>query len=229
MLLLAALAGFGTARAEAPAPPLRTWEGDVLLLGDSLMKAGVAPGIKRGLGRSGLGAEILAKPSTGLTRDDFFDWPKAAREKLAARKYAAAVVLFGTNDCQSMKHGGKELRFGTEAWREAYRARVRGMLDILCEGGRKVVWVGLPPMRPAGFDKRIRELNGLVEKEVAARGACAAYLPLAEVVGDAQGRYTDRRKVAGRNQRVRDGDGIHLSAVGAEAAAAAALDTLENL
>lgn len=229
MLLIAALADLGAARAEAPVPPLRSWEGDVLLLGDSLMKAGVAPGIKRGLGRSGLAAEILAKPSTGLTREDFFDWPKAAREKLAARKYGAAVVLFGTNDCQSMKQGGKELRFGTEAWRDAYRTRVRGMLDILCEGGRKVVWIGLPPMRPAGFDRRIGELNGLVEKEVAARSACAEYLPLAGVVGDARGRYTDRRKIAGRNQRVRDGDGIHLSAVGAEAAAVAALDALDSL
>lgn len=186
-----------------------------LLLGDSLMRNGVAPALKEKLEqRFGGAVDNKAKSASGLSRPDFYDWPKTAAGLLKDGRYKTAIILIGANDCQSIKDAaGKNMAFDTPGWREAYTQRVKGMATLLCENGRKAYWLGLPPMQKAGFDKRIRRLEEIVIETLAASGSCVKHVPTREALS-AGGMYAARLQVRKAHVKVREEDGIHISQAG---------------
>jgi hypothetical protein len=195
---------------EPPVP------GPILLIGDSMMKVGVGPVLKRTLAEKfGTRVELDAKSSTGLARPDFYDWPQHAEKALSKDDYRTIVAILGTNDCQALTHKGKRLQYGTPGWKEAYQARLRGLIETLCQSGRRLIWLGLPPMKMSGFNKRIADLNDLIESETR-QHACATYVPTRRALGDARGAFVATRAFGPRKLPVRDPDGIHVTAHGGE-------------
>jgi hypothetical protein len=186
------------------------------LIGDSLMKNGVAPVLKKAIEAKipGEVVENKARSATGLARPDYYDWPKTAKELLAGKKFETVVMLVGANDCQGIKDDkGKALRFDSPEWRAVYGERIKAMAALFCEDGRKAYWLGLPPMEKAGFDKRIKSLDQFIGETLAASGSCVKYLPVAEVLGN-NGKFVSRLTVGKQKLRVREPDGIHITPVG---------------
>ena len=191
----------------AAAPPT-----GVLLIGDSLMKVGVAPVLTKALAERTPGpVENKAKSATGLVRPDFYNWPVVARDLLKDGRFSTVVMFIGANDCQGMKDdSGVSRRFDSPEWRAVYAARVKAMAELLCEGGRKAYWLGLPPMQKAAFDRRIRRLDAFISDTLAASGTCVAYIPVKDTLGT-KGKFAERLTVDKQRVRVRSEDGIHIT------------------
>jgi hypothetical protein len=213
-------AAYGAATPAAPtavAPAgAKARGGGLLLLGDSMMRIGIGPALKESLAAA-LDPPILlhAKSATGLSRPDAFDWTGELAKLLSQSRFALAVVSLGSNDGQDMPLAKRQVaRFGTPEWRALYGARLDGFLAQLCAGVDRVVWLGLPPMRNAKLNARVTELNGVIEAATTKPGGCASFVPIASALADAHGRYTPFLKVQKRRVKIRENDGVHITASG---------------
>jgi hypothetical protein len=201
-------------RTPTAAAPLRLWVG-----GDSIV---------RDFGESVLrlaAPDPLFEPvlhyeiSTGLTRPDYFDWPEALVDDMAATDPEVVVIMFGANDGQGIvtADGTAIQQVSDPAWDDEYALRVGAVMDLLHEDeDRLVYWVLQPPMRDGGFDARIDIINAVYEREAEARPwiEIVATEPL---IGDSNGGYADNLPgPGGAVADLRQGDGIHLSRAGAD-------------
>lgn len=194
----------------------------ILLAGDSLMAVGLAPGLMQGTtGASEFKLLRGYRSATGLSRPDYFDWPKALDRLLTKHHPRCVVVAMGGNDAQGFRQDKKVLHFGTPAWDEAYRGRVEALLTISRKHGAPLLWLSAPKMRSSAFSTSMARLNRLV-LEAIAKVKGSAYLDLNPFITDAKGEfaaYLDDAK--GRPQRIRTEDGVHLTDVAGRRLAAA--------
>jgi hypothetical protein len=155
-----------------------------------------------------------AKPSSGLARPDFFDWPAEVERQVADFKPDATVLLFGGNDGQSLFMGAKAkpkwLAWGADGWTEEYRRRIQRIVSTLSPAGQTVVWLGMPPVRLPKLQGRIDRLNDLYE---AAMGA-APHLNFVDTspwLVDEDRNYVNAITHDGRRILLRGEDGVHLT------------------
>ena len=210
---------------DAPAPAANgPTEVTILLVGDSMMQVGLAPGIAAAYARDPH-VRVLREThvGTGLSRPDVYDWPGTLAHTLGKQKPRFVVATFGGNDAQDIRVDGRLIPFGTERWDATYVARVHDFLTELTHDGADVLWIGLPPMRAEDFSERVAKLNDLVVQ--ASRG-----MPHVEfldatplVTGDDHAFATYLPAPGGGLVQVRQEDGIHLSAAGGARVAAGAV------
>src|SRR4029077_4163432 len=118
---------------------------------------------------------------------------------------------------------------GDPAWTREYRRRVGAMMDVMTEGGRRVIWVGMPPMQNPKLDKGMRAVNAAYAAEAKERPS-VVYVDLYDLLGGEGGAgYTDSMVFHGVRQVVRLTDEIHLNGVGSTVAADAILRQLRVL
>ena len=205
------------ATAPAPAAPKHK----ILILGDSMIAGAVGLYLENGL-RKVDGHEVRrkGKSSTGLARPDFFSWPKEARAQVEAFPPEAVVVMFGGNDVQGLHMGkkGEWITWPEPGWPIEYARRVNEFADIVAPNGEPLFWIGMPVMRPEKFHVRVQRVNTIFRAEMAIRPG-GHFIDIWRLLADADGDYTDRLDVdgvpGGKTERVRAGDGIHLSVAGA--------------
>jgi hypothetical protein len=154
-----------------------------------------------------------ARPATGLSRPDYFDWPAQLARDISASRPELIMVMLGGDDAQPFEVDGHAVAQGTDEWRAVYSARVTAFMDEACTEGRTVLWLGLPVMKDDSFSARMRELNTLFA--AAARG-CVHFAETWSLFSDAAGRYAPfLADESGRMQAMRQLDGIHFSVAGA--------------
>jgi len=159
------------------------------------------------------------KSSTGLARPDFFSWQKEAAAQLEAFTPDAVITMFGGNDVQGLYMGkGEWITWPEPGWPAAYARRVNAFADLVAPDGRPLFWIGMPVMRPEKFHVRVQRVNTIYRAEMAIRPG-AHFIDIWRLLADADGGYTDRLDIdglpGGKSERVRAGDGIHLSVAGA--------------
>lgn len=203
--------------------PLRIW-----VVGDSLTEQ-LGPALRdlaAGTGRAATEHELHY--SSGLSRLDFFDWPARLDVIEEASDPDVWVVMFGANDAQSIRVGGRHLEFGTPEWDAAYRRRVAGVMAGLSSNAQQVVWVGQPVMRTAGFAQRMAHLDELYRSE-AARHPDVTFLDTWELFAGPDGAYAAYLPGSdGRPALMRLGDGIHLTRPGGEHLATRVFDVIDQ-
>ena len=218
-----------TAPASAPTAPR------FLLVGDSMMRVGVAQALAKALAEQ-KGATVVtrAKSATGLARPDAFDWPGTLATEFANDHFDGVVVYLGANDGQALYskapvHGQKALPipFDDPSWEKAYRARVGELVEFLCHRANGVWWLELPPMRLGKYNGRMTTLANIHASEVGKRAPCGRFVAVAREFQDPQGRFTVTKKVAGKRLRLRDDDGVHFSAAGGRLVAEQVLKALD--
>ncbi len=185
------------------------------MIGDSLAYR-VSQGLSSALAdRPDIAVSNLARDLSGLTRDDYFDWPAASR-KLAdgTQKTDAAVILLGINDIQPMRAQGGTLEPLGDAWRAAYGARVEAMVAPLLAKHIPVFWVSLPPMHDDKFDAQAIALNEIFREH--AEKAGAKYIDIWDAFADADGKFTYfGADSEGQNAKLRTGaDGVYFTQAG---------------
>lgn len=213
----------GVLRTPTRTKPLRVWVG-----GDSMTqvfgRALVDDMRDTGLMKATLDYRI----STGLSRPDFFDWPRHLRYEVDKLEPEAIVIMFGANDGQDVEYRGRVLKFGTPAWDRLYHERVGEAMDIAMNGGfTKVYWVGQPIVRSDDFDGVLSRMNGIYAAEAAERPQLT-YIPTRDLFADKDGKYADYLRDGGKLTLMRQEDGIHLSLAGGDRLSAHILDIVER-
>jgi uncharacterized protein len=156
-----------------------------------------------------------AHESSGLVRDDFYDWFKVANDLATAKdKLDYVVILIGINDQQILKDGADSLDPLSDKWREAYGQRVERLVAPFAAAHVPVAWVGLPPMRNERFSADVVKLNELYKER--AEKAGAHYIDIWDAFADENGEYDAYGPdIDGQNAKLRGADGIHLTKAGA--------------
>jgi hypothetical protein len=221
--VLAAFALPRASRADEPvadAPTDPSARKKILIVGDSMIAGGLGLFLENGL-RKVHGHEVRrkGKSSTGLARPDFFSWPKEAQAQLASFTPDAVVAMFGGNDVQGLYMGkGAWVTWPEPEWPVEYARRVNAFADLVAPDGRPLFWIGMPVMRPEKFHVRVQRVNTIYRAEMAIRPG-ARFIDIWRLLADADGNYSDRIDIdglpGGKTERVRAGDGIHLSVAGA--------------
>jgi uncharacterized protein len=200
-------------RTPTAAHPLR-----VYLAGDSIMHDAGNAFLDVASGNPLLAPTLHYENATGLTRPDFFDWPSAVAADAERLHPDAVFLLFGGNDAQGLvtPDGSVVQDLSDPAWQAEYRRRVGAVMDELQADGRRVYWIGLPPMRSPRFDAHAAIMS-TVYREAAASRPWVTYLDIVPLFGDERGHYVDRKPDAsGTEVSVRKDDGVHFNAAGAD-------------
>ena len=209
-----------TTASEAAGQPIT-----ILVVGDSLAAQ---------LGRSLVGAfagdpvvQVLnrGRASTGLVRDDFYDWPAALDRLLAQYDIDIAVVSVGMNDRQAITAGGAiHPRFG-DSWHRLYGERVDRMMQRLAGAGIPAYWMGMPASGGPAFSRGMQTINAVFEARAAANRV--TFVPTWDLTTDSAGNYTPYGQDAeGRARRMRDADGFHFTRFGSRVLTARLLDAM---
>jgi hypothetical protein len=204
----------GPATAENPAT--------VFIVGDS--DAGTfGPYLQTLLDGTGVvETQLDYKVSSGLARPDFFDWPAEIDRKLPEVNPDIVVATFGGNDAQGLAVGSGEFIVGdpvaNEAeWTEEYQERVGAAMDQLTEGGRTLIWVGIPNDDNPDVTARMA-IQDQAAKAAAAERPEVIFIDTWKRFSGRDGGWAefviDPRDGEGKD--VRADDGFHLNQTGAE-------------
>ena len=147
------------ARPAPPVAPVRPVRGRLLVAGDSLaFYLGKQLGAARGARPTGL----ESRHSSGLARQEYFDWVGFARREVASSAPGGVVLFLGGNDCQPIRAGwtGRWTSVGTAAWAAEYRRRAAELMRAFgSDGARPVYWIGLPIAKKPDIASCYRMLN----------------------------------------------------------------------
>jgi hypothetical protein len=160
---------------------------------------------------------------TGLVRDDYWDWFRHSAAAMAALDPDVAVFMVGGNDGQPLLIRGSYAKAGTPAWTREYTRRVAGIMDVLAAGGRRVVWIGMPPMRDPGLNASARRVDAIFRREARRRPA-VTYVDAYALFSGPGGRYADR--IGDVSMRL--SDGVHLNVAGSQRLAARVLEAVRT-
>lgn len=207
----------GQTRPE-PERGLRT----LLVTGDSLAQPLDSVLARRLAG--GDGTQVIRDPrvGTGISKTDLLDWGKLSARQTAQDTPDAIVVFIGANEGFSID----DIDCCGADWAAAYATRARTMMNTYRRDGDALVyWLTLPLPR----DEQRQEIATVVNASV--RAAAAAYRSQVRVLDMTElftpdGQYRDDMEVDGRQELVREADGIHLNETGSELAADAVLNAL---
>jgi len=162
------------------------------------------------------------KVSSGLARPDFFDWPAEIDRKLPEVNPDIVVATFGGNDAQGLAVGNGDFIIGdpvaNEAeWTEEYQQRVGEVMDQLMEGGRTLIWVGIPNDDNPDVTARMA-IQDRAAKAAAAKRPDVIFIDTWKRFSGRDGNWAefviDPRDGEGKD--VRADDGFHLNQTGAE-------------
>lgn len=156
-----------------------------------------------------------ARDLSGLVRNDYFDWPKAARDMIAAKtKIDVVVIMIGINDLQPLKESGETIDPLTDKWRAAYAQRVENLVTPFHDANIPVLWVGLPSMQDERINSEVIALNA-IDREHAEK-AGGTYIDIWDAFADQNGQYVAfGPDVDGQNSKLRSGpNGLYLTQAG---------------
>ncbi len=227
--------------AAAPKPPAVPPTHFVAVLGDSLGQI-LASGLDDALSdRPDVGVLHKARDSTGLVREDFYNWPKAVEELLAPDKSVAdkpgasekpgatdkvgaktipshekidvAVMMIGANDRQSLSENGKTYESDSDEWTAIYTRRAMAVAEAFKKKNIPLIWVGVPITKSDDFADDMAALNDIY-REVAAKTG-ATFVDTWEAFSDDNGDFSAfGPDINGQTVRLRSADGIHFTKAG---------------
>jgi uncharacterized protein len=185
----------------------------VLVVGD-FVAGSLGDGLKVAFETTpGIAIETRASGSSGLVRDDYFDWPKILPDYIAELKPAAIVISIGANDRQLMRIGDINEKFRTDRWTEEYRRRVNTLATLARKDKLPVFWVGMPPFQSSAMTADMVTFNGIYREE--AEKAGGQFIDIWDGFVDENGKFVlTGSDINGQQVRLRGSDGINLTKAG---------------
>ncbi len=185
----------------------------VVMAGDSTA-IGVGDRLKVAVGDDPtLDVDVEGKVATGLTRSDYFNWGARTKELVDTLDPDVMLFMVGANDSQSILQPDGEVvaRYGTPQWADEYRRRVAGIMDLVHDGPRRMLWVGQPHVGDPDVQRTVALVNSIIEEEAAAR-PWVSYFDMASVVGGTGGSFSEYVTFEdGKTVKCYASDGVHLS------------------
>jgi len=151
--------------------------------------------------------------SSGLVRDDYYNWSAKIPELVAEQKADAILMMIGGNDRQTIHGAAGDQEFGSDFWRATYTARVVALADALKATGKPVFWGGLVPVASSAMSRDYSAFNGIVREQVEARGL--KYVDMWNGFADEDGKYVAfGPDVRGQSVQLRADDGLNFTRAG---------------
>jgi uncharacterized protein len=198
----------------APAAPAKIDNAQkILVIGDFFASA-VGDGLSEAFRDApGTKIEIRSNGSSGLVRDDYFDWRRQLPKMLDEVKPAIVVVDLGTNDRQQMPASGGDQRFPSDGWFKEYEKRVDGLVKTIAARKIPLIWVGLPPVKSPSMSADLVKFNTLYRK--ATEQAGGEFIDIWDGFVDEDGAFVlTGSDVNGQQARLRGPDGISMTDAG---------------
>lgn len=213
-----ASSGIPATPAAPPEPPSFF----IAVLGDSLGVL-MAQGLQEAYAeRPEIAVLRKAKESSGIVRDDFYDWPRAVRDMLAKPEHIdIAILIIGSNDRQEMPDKTSPLAFRgpdgvaiSPEFLAAYANRVETISAQFRDKHIPLVWVGLPVMKNEKMSAELGQLNEIYRQRASKAGA--VYIDIWEAFLNDSGKFDAfGPDLNGEIVKLRTADGIHFTKAGA--------------
>ena len=163
----------------------------------------------------GIVVERQSNGSSGIVRDDYYNWPDTLPALIAEKKPALVVVSMGANDRQQMTVAGQKEKFRSEAWTKEYEARVARIAALARDGGRPLLWVGMPAFQSSAQTADMTTLNTIYR--AAAEKAGGAFVDIWDGFVDEDGKFvTSGSDINGQQVRLRGSDGRDIAVADGE-------------
>lgn len=185
----------------------------VLVVGD-FMAAGLAEGLDAVFAQNPSVRVIdRSNGSSGLVRDDFYNWPQEIKSILAAENPAAVLVMIGSNDRQQMPVADTREQPRSDAWDKEYERRAGALAKDLADSKVPFLWVGMPAFKPSKMTSDMLAFNDVYR--AAAEASKGEFVDIWDGFVDENGAFiTSGPDVNGQPVRLRSDDGINLSRAG---------------
>jgi hypothetical protein len=204
--------GESQVNAAAPEPPTEKLENAhvVLVVGDFIAN-GLAEGLEEAFAE--VQSVIISKQvngSSGLVRDDFYDWPAEIGPMLEEIKPSIVVVMLGSNDRQAMRVDGRTEKVRTDAWQKEYVSRVNRFAAQVKSTNTLLVWTGGPPFRFKSMSADILAFNEIYRQATDEAGGY--FVDIWDGFVDQDGAFvTTGSDINGQTVRLRNSDGINFT------------------
>lgn len=205
------------ASASAPAQPATTEKSEdaktVLVVGDFLA-ASLANGLKDSYGdRRMVTVKAASNGSSGLVRQDHYDWPEKLGPLIEENHPAVVVMMIGSNDRQPIYGENGTISLRSPEWNAEYERRVGEIADIAAKHQVPLVWVGAPPFK---FDRMSEDMvyfNDLYRQAV--QRVSGEYVDVWEGFVDENDDFIySGPSVDGQTVQLRNSDGITMTEAG---------------
>ncbi len=200
--------------ASAPAVVEKSADSRAVLVVGDFLAGGLADGLTEALAaNAGLTIADRSNGSSGLVRQDYYDWTGSLAALSAELKPAAIIFMIGANDRQQMKIGENREAAQSQAWLAEYERRAMAFAAAAKAQGVPVIWVGMPSFKSPSMSADMIVLNDIYRKVAAANGA--TFVDIWDGFADANGAFvTTGPDINGQPKRLRGDDGINLSKAG---------------
>ncbi|MDR1390055.1 MAG: DUF459 domain-containing protein [Treponema sp.] len=195
----------------------------VLIAGDSMIADYLGAELQRRISARPEVQTVVrdGRYSTGLSKDDYFDWPAHMALLLKEHKPDLVIVCLGGNDAQDIVENGKRYYAGTADWNLSYRKRAEDLVRAATADGARLIWLGLPVVGNEKFAPYYKTIVFLQEFACNMPGgddnfALAKFIDNWTVLADPDGSYNSYRLTEKGRVRVRTSDRIHVNQAGAE-------------
>ncbi|MCG6114581.1 MAG: DUF459 domain-containing protein [Mesorhizobium sp.] len=185
----------------------------VLVLGD-FVAGGLAEGLEVAFAEN---ADVIVASQTngssGLVRDDFFNWPESITGFLDQEEPDVVIIMIGANDRQQMFVEGSREEPRSEAWMKEYEARIRSLATAVREHEAHLVWVGMVPFRFSSMTSDMIAFNDLYRRVTEELGG--EYVDVWGGFVDEDGNFASHGPdMNGQPAQLRADDGINITRAG---------------
>ncbi len=185
----------------------------VLVVGD-FIAGSLGDGLKTAFETTpGIVIETRANGSSGMVRDDYFDWPGILPGYATELKPSLIIVSLGANDRQQMSIDVQKEKFRTEKWLTEYTRRVSAFAALARNEKVPLLWVGMPPFQSSSMTADMVTLNGIFRTETEKAGG--EFIDIWDGFVDESGKFVlTGSDINGQQVRLRGSDGINLTKAG---------------
>lgn len=218
--------------AGAPAPEAVAKAEDarvVLVVGDFLA-SGLAEGLESAyIAVPSVRVVARASGSSGIVRDDHYDWPAEIGPIIEAEKPAVVVIMLGANDRQEMRVGDIREPKRSENWMKEYERRATNLAKAVTDRNIPLVWVGMPSFKNSTMASDMLAYNDVYRSVAEAAGG--SFVDIWDGFVDENGAFvTTGPDVNGNPVKLRSGEnGINLTRPGKRKVAFYAEKPLEKI
>ena len=186
----------------------------VLMAGDSLM-VGLGPRMKEELeGYKNISIIPIGKGSTGLSRPDFYNWPRVLEENLRKHRPQIVVMWVGTNDVATSIYNVE----GTDVpcspyWMRVYAGKILEIARLCQKYKARTIFMSPPVMDKEKWDAKLKKITNLM------RSICKYYrlgfIDTRPIFANRSGQYTHTKRMPdGSTSAIRTNDHIHITSAG---------------
>lgn len=185
----------------------------ILVVGDFLA-GGLADGLTVAFGENANALVVdRSNGSSGLVRDDYYDWPGQIGSVIDAENPTVVVVMLGSNDRQQLRVQDKREQPRSELWTAEYERRITTLVKTIRDKQLPLIWIGNLPFKAGSMSSDMVAFNDIYRRIVTDNGG--EYVDIWDGFVDETGAFVaSGPDVNGQPAQLRASDGINVTRQG---------------